>query len=498
MNEPRHSSPSSAPSGDGALSQRRLRCGRTIDRRGAEARSQLAGTVEQPGNRASGREAPGRGVGELHPGAATCSGISRRAGQPRPHPVRAAALRTRRSRTTRSCSPAIPVMPTPRAISCFCRLQCCDWSSFESDRETMLARLRAGQRVLPPVLERRAVWRRRSRPAHRRADRRARQVPARSAVWRGEPYRHDRIRVAYVSADFHAHATAVLMAGVSSSNTTAPLRNHRDFVRTGRRKPMRERLNKCVRPLHRCARQERCGDGAAMRGLEIDIAIDLKGYTSEARPAVFSLRPAPVQVNYLGFPGTMGAPFMDYLIADRIVVPDEHKAFYSEQIVWLPDTYQANDRSRETSGQDNRPRKCGAAGNRIRVLLLQQQLQDLAADLRCLDAAAARRAAERAVAAGGQRGGDAQSQTRSRLTRHRSRTPRVRGTQAHLPEHSGAAPIGRSVSRHTPLQRAHDSIGRAMDRASRRDLHGKHLRRTRGREPAACGRSARARDRIAR
>jgi predicted O-linked N-acetylglucosamine transferase (SPINDLY family) len=86
-----------------------------------------------------------------------------------------------------------------------------------------------------------------------------------------------------------------------------------------------------------------------MRGLEIDIAVDLKGYTSDARPAVFSLRPAPVQVNYLGFPGTMGAPFMDYLIADPVVVPEAHKPFYSEQIVWLPDTYQPNDRMREIS-----------------------------------------------------------------------------------------------------------------------------------------------------
>jgi predicted O-linked N-acetylglucosamine transferase (SPINDLY family) len=84
-----------------------------------------------------------------------------------------------------------------------------------------------------------------------------------------------------------------------------------------------------------------------VRELEVDIAVDLKGYTSDARPAIFSHRPAPVQVNYLGFPGTMGAPFMDYLIADHVIVPEEHKPFYSEQIVWLPDTYQPNDRSRD-------------------------------------------------------------------------------------------------------------------------------------------------------
>jgi protein O-GlcNAc transferase len=80
-----------------------------------------------------------------------------------------------------------------------------------------------------------------------------------------------------------------------------------------------------------------------LRELKIDIAVDLKGYTGGARPGILAHRPAPVQVHYLGYPGTMGAEYIDYLIADRIVVPEEHRAFYSEQIVYLPDTYQCND-----------------------------------------------------------------------------------------------------------------------------------------------------------
>jgi protein O-GlcNAc transferase len=83
-----------------------------------------------------------------------------------------------------------------------------------------------------------------------------------------------------------------------------------------------------------------------LRDLEVDIAVDLMGFTGGARLGIFALRPAPIQVNYLGFPGTMGADFMDYIIADRFVIPLEHQADYTEKVVYLPDTFQANDATR--------------------------------------------------------------------------------------------------------------------------------------------------------
>ena len=76
-----------------------------------------------------------------------------------------------------------------------------------------------------------------------------------------------------------------------------------------------------------------------MRKMEVDVAIDLAGFTSDSRSEVFGMRPAPVQVNYLGYPGTMGTAYMDYVIADRHVIPPEHHAFYNEQVVYLPDAY---------------------------------------------------------------------------------------------------------------------------------------------------------------
>src|SRR5262249_3004405 len=86
-----------------------------------------------------------------------------------------------------------------------------------------------------------------------------------------------------------------------------------------------------------------------VRDLEVDIAVDMSGHTAEGRPGVLAFRPAPLQVNYLGYPGTMGADFVDYIIADDYVVPAEAREFYSEKVVWLPDSYQANDATRHIS-----------------------------------------------------------------------------------------------------------------------------------------------------
>jgi predicted O-linked N-acetylglucosamine transferase (SPINDLY family) len=88
---------------------------------------------------------------------------------------------------------------------------------------------------------------------------------------------------------------------------------------------------------------------ALARSVELDIAVDLKGFTQDSRPGIFAEGAAPIQVSYLGYPGTTGAPYMDYLIADAVVVPPDQLEFYSEKIVWLPNSYQANGALREVS-----------------------------------------------------------------------------------------------------------------------------------------------------
>src|SRR5262249_60253656 len=80
-----------------------------------------------------------------------------------------------------------------------------------------------------------------------------------------------------------------------------------------------------------------------LRDHEIDIAVDLKGYTQDSRPEILAWRPAPIQASYLGYPGTMGASFIDYVIADAVVTPADYAAVYTENIVALPDSYQCNE-----------------------------------------------------------------------------------------------------------------------------------------------------------
>jgi protein O-GlcNAc transferase len=90
----------------------------------------------------------------------------------------------------------------------------------------------------------------------------------------------------------------------------------------------------------------------------VDVLVDLKGHTHRARPKILAFRPAPVQVNYLGFPGTMGAPFIDYIVADDFIVPPGAERFYVETLAYLPDCYQPNDTRREVAAGPSRA-ECG-------------------------------------------------------------------------------------------------------------------------------------------
>ena len=176
----------------------------------------------------------------------------------------------------------------------------------------------------------------------------ARLVPRRilpaAPLWRGEVYRHRRIRVGYLSADFWAHATGYLAAGLFECHDRERFECFAfSHGRPPPDDPLRPRLQSA---LEHFADVDRLSDselGACIRDHEIDILVDLKGYTSGSRLELLHLRPAPVQVHYLGYPGTLGTPAIDYLIADPVVVPPEHDRFYSEAIVRLPHTYQVTD-----------------------------------------------------------------------------------------------------------------------------------------------------------
>ena len=167
------------------------------------------------------------------------------------------------------------------------------------------------------------------------------------------------IRIGYLSADFHAHATAYLIAELIERH------DRRRFEVAGYCfgpddvSPVRRRLIDgfdrfvSVRDLSHAAAAARIEDD------QIDILIDLKGYTQHARTPILSLRPAPIQVNYLGYPATMGAGFIDYIIADHVCIPPGAEVFYSEQVVRLPHSYQPNDTLRAIAAETPSRAACG-------------------------------------------------------------------------------------------------------------------------------------------
>ncbi|MGM9490518.1 O-linked N-acetylglucosamine transferase family protein [Ideonella sp. YS5] len=155
-----------------------------------------------------------------------------------------------------------------------------------------------------------------------------------------------RLRIGYLSSDLHAHATAYLMAEVFERHDRQRVEVIAYSCGPDDGSPMRARLMRAVDRFVECSTLGLEDLARRIHADGIDILVDLKGYTRDTRSGVLALRPAPVQVNFLGYPGTLGAGFADYLIGDPIVTPLDHAADYDERIAQLPHCYQPNDRQR--------------------------------------------------------------------------------------------------------------------------------------------------------
>lgn len=166
--------------------------------------------------------------------------------------------------------------------------------------------------------------------------------------------RRDKLRLGYLSADFHEHATAYLAAELFELHDRG--RFHVAAYSYGPAQPgaMRGRLEHAFDRFVDVSGCTNAEAAAAIHDDGVDILVDMKGYTRFARPEIVALRCAPVQVAFLGYPATMGAPFVDYLVGDRFVTPVEHARDYSEAIVRLPGAYQVNDRRRPAPAATSR------------------------------------------------------------------------------------------------------------------------------------------------
>jgi protein O-GlcNAc transferase len=173
------------------------------------------------------------------------------------------------------------------------------------------------------------------------------EVPAPPpALWKGTLWRNEKIRIAYVASGFHQHSNAFLSAGLFELHDRSRFEIIGISLGPDDQSDMRARLVRAFDEFHDVRSKSDRDVAMLMNERRIDIAVDRSGYVTDARPGILAHQPAPIQVNYLGYPGTLGADYIDYVIADRIVLPSDQQAFFTEKIVYLPECYQANDTKR--------------------------------------------------------------------------------------------------------------------------------------------------------
>jgi protein O-GlcNAc transferase len=168
-----------------------------------------------------------------------------------------------------------------------------------------------------------------------------------------------RLRLGYISADFHDHATARLAAQLFEQHDRSRFDVFAFSHGPDDRSAMRQRLEKAFDHFVDVRRESDDAIARRIAEQEIDILVDLKGHTEDGRLEILARRPAPVQVHYLGYPGTLGTDFIDYLIVDRFVVPPEQESNFAEKLVFLADCYQINDAERAIAETAPRRTDCG-------------------------------------------------------------------------------------------------------------------------------------------
>jgi protein O-GlcNAc transferase len=239
-----------------------------------------------------------------------------------------------------------PQLPFAPGKLVYCKLQCCDWVGLDQDLKGILDGVHAERPVAGPLelallssspqdlLAGTHTWVTRECP------------PALLPLWRGERYAHGKIRVAYLSADFRAHAVAYQLAGLFREHDRDAFEIIAISSGCDDGSAIRQRLRSACDDFIDVTSISDADAAALLRRKEIDLAVDLTGHTADSRIGVLAHRPAPLQVNFLGFPGSSGAPYIDYVIADRWTIPQEDHPAYAESVVQLPHSFFPTDAER--------------------------------------------------------------------------------------------------------------------------------------------------------
>jgi protein O-GlcNAc transferase len=230
------------------------------------------------------------------------------------------------------------------------RMSSCDWTDFDKLSADIVACIERGEPADDPLS---FTWHSQSAALQLRCSEIyvARDCPPPKYPLPPPPRtEHGRIRLAYLSPDLREHAVAHSFAGLFERHDRTRFEVTALSYGENDGSPMRSRLEKAFDRFIDIRDMDDVKAAQLIRQEQIDIVVDIAGFSGGHRAKILALRPAPIQVNQQGFPATMGAPFIDYIVADRHVIPDRLKAFYREKVVRLPDSYLVSDDAQPIAG----------------------------------------------------------------------------------------------------------------------------------------------------
>lgn len=245
------------------------------------------------------------------------------------------------------------------------RAHVCNWSERENQSSRVIDRVAAGENASAPHA---FLWISDSAPLQLECARlySKEEFPAAAPLWRGEPCRHERLRIGYLSADFADHPVAHLIAGVLERHDKGRFETFGiSLSRNPTSDPMHQRMRRAFEHFYDVSGDVDVDVATRLREAEIDIAVDLTGHTRGGRLGILAHRPAPVQVNFLGFTGTSGTGYMDYLIGDAVAIPVGQDRYFSEHIIRMPHAFLPNDDRQPVAVDTPRRRDLGLPADGI-------------------------------------------------------------------------------------------------------------------------------------
>ena len=242
------------------------------------------------------------------------------------------------------------------------KLQACCWLDLTSSIEILSRKIIIGQKVSSPfslkALTDDALLHQKTSEIYTQS-----KFPLNTTLRPAPKFpRRQKIRIGYFSADFRNHPVAYLLAQFFEIHDRCRFETYA-FSLVAASDEMRDRLINSFDHFLNVEDQSDIQTAQLARNFGIDIAVDLTGHTNDARTSIFAYRAAPIQVNWLGYPGTLGADYFDYIVADKTLIPELHQAFYTEKIAYLPDTYMVDDSERAPSSRVFTREECGLPEN---------------------------------------------------------------------------------------------------------------------------------------